>query len=274
MTKVREYHRPETIDQALKLLARADIDTAPMGGGTHVSQQSGVQPEAVVDLSALPLSYIARDGAFLRIGALTRLHEISQDPALRGFAGGLVAEAARLSDSSLLRNQATLAGTILSPTGVELVSALLVLDAQVQLQSAAGPATRHISQIEPESCRRAILTEVILPEPPSGWRTRRERISRTPSDRPILSITAIALIIDGSISGCRIAVAGSELHPIRLRNLESALAGTPGRSEIIDAACSKDATLIDMQGSGAEYRRAMIPVLISRAVLGSSCRQR
>ena len=271
---MREYHRPETIEQALKLLARTDIDTVLIGGGTHLAHKSCPAPEAVVDLSALPLAYITIEGTVLRIGALTRLHELMNDSAVRVFAGGLVAEAARLSGSSLLRNQATLAGTILSPSGVELLSTLLVLDAQVLLRTADGPITRHISQIETEGCRRAILTEVVLSEPPSGWRIRRERISRTPSDRPIVSVTAVAQVMDESIAGCRIAVAGAELRPIRLRNLEIALAGVPGRPEIIDAACRKDSTLCEMQGSGAEYRSAMIPVLISRALLGSSCRQR
>lgn len=269
MRKLREYHRPETIEQTLKLLSREDLDTVPLGGGTQLTARSCGGPEAVVDLSALPLAYIVGDGAVLRIGALTRLEEISNNPALRGFAAGLVAESARLCCSSVLRNQGTLAGTILTPSGGELVSALLVLDAQVLLQTLEGPITRPISQLEPESCRRAILIEVLLPEPPPGSRIRRERIARTPSDRAILSVTATAQVIDGSIAGCRVAIAGAGLRPMRLRNVENALAGAPARAEIIDSACTKEAALIEMQDSSAEYRRAMIPVLISRAVLGS-----
>jgi CO/xanthine dehydrogenase FAD-binding subunit len=275
MRNLREYHRPETMEQALKLLSREDLDTALLGGGTYLAAQPCAGPEAVVDLSALPLAYIARPDAALRIGGLTRLEEISNDPTLRGFAGGLVSQAARLSCSSLLRNQGTLAGTILSPSGGELVSVLLALDALVLLQTLEGPVTRHISQLEgPESCRRAILIEVLCPEPPPGSRIRRERIARTPADRAILSVTAIAQVIDGSIAGCRVSVAGAGLRPMRLRNLETALAGAPARAEIIDSVSRKEAALIEMHDStlaGTEYRRAMIPVLISRAVLGSGC---
>ena len=34
MATIRSYHRPETLEDALALLARPDVVTAPLGGGT------------------------------------------------------------------------------------------------------------------------------------------------------------------------------------------------------------------------------------------------
>lgn len=276
MRNLREYHRPETIEHALKLLSREGLHAAPIGGGTQLAAQSFGGLEAAIDLSALPLAYIGTDGTALRIGALTRLEELSKAPALRAFAGGLVAEAARLTCTSLLRNQGTVAGTILSGTAnSELASALLVLDAEVQLQTFEGPIARHISHLleNPETCKRAILIEVRIPEPPFGSRINRERIARTPGDRAILSVTAVAQVVGGSIVECRIAVAGAGLRPMRLRNVETVLAGAAARADIIDSVLRKEVALLEMPDStlaSTEYRRAMLPVLISRAVLGSS----
>ena len=275
MRNLREYYRPETIDQALELLSREGLHAAPLGGGMQLAAESSGGTEAVVDLSALPLAYVATDGAVLRIGGLTRLEEMTRAPALRAFAGGLVAEAARLNCTSLLRSQGTLAGTIVSPgAGGELVSALMALDAEALLQTLEGPITRHISQLEnPETFRRAILIEVRLPEPPFASRIQRERIARTPGDRAILSVTVIAQVVDGLIVGCRVAVTGAGLRPMRLRNVETALTGATAQADVIDSVLKKEAASIEMPDSAlasAEYRRAMLPVLISRAVLGSS----
>jgi CO/xanthine dehydrogenase FAD-binding subunit len=222
------------------------------------------------------LAYVGTDGAALRIGGLTRLEELSKAPALVAFAGGLVAEAARLTCTSLLRSQGTLAGTILSRSANgELASALLVLDAEVLLQTLEGPITRHISHLleNPEACKRAILIDVRLTEPPFGWCINRERIARTPGDRAILSVTVVARVVDGSIVECRIAVTGAGLRPMRLRNVEALLAGAAARADIIDSVLKKEALLLEMPDNtlaSAEYRRAMLPVLISRAILGSS----
>ena len=279
MRNLREYHRPETIEEALRLLSQEGLDAAPLDGGTQLSAESRAGPEAVIDLSALPLAYVAMDGAVLRIGGLTRLEELSRAPALRAFAGGLVAEAAGLTCTSLLRSQRTVAGTILSrSTGSELLSALLVLDAEVLLHTLERRITCHISELleNLESCRRAILIEVRLPEPPLGSCFNRERIARTPGDQAILSVMAVAQVIGGSIAGCRVAVAGAGIRPMRLRNVESVLAGTPARADVIDSILKTELASIEMPDStlaSTEYRRAMLPVLISRAVLDRSCRQ-
>ena len=276
MANLREYHRPETIEHALQLLSREDLRAAPLGGGTQLAAESGRGLEAAIDLSALPLAYIAMDGAALRIGGLARLEELSKAPAVRAFADGLLADAARLTCTSLLRSQATVAGTILSPgANGELASALLVLDAETQLQTLEGPMTSSISHLleKPATCQRAILIEVRLPEPPFGSLIRRERIARTPADRSIVSVTVVAQMASGSIAACRIAAAGAGLRPMRLRNVETALAGAVARVDLIDSALKKEAALLELPDSplaSAEYRRAMLPVLISRAMLRSN----
>jgi CO/xanthine dehydrogenase FAD-binding subunit len=49
---ITEYHRPKTLEEALALLSRTEVDTAPMGGGSTLKKDT-LQPLAVVDLQAL-----------------------------------------------------------------------------------------------------------------------------------------------------------------------------------------------------------------------------
>ncbi|MCU0509991.1 MAG: FAD binding domain-containing protein [Anaerolineae bacterium] len=61
MTTHTEYHRPDSLEEALALLGRASPVTRPLAGGTRLSAGSR-PPAALVDLAALPLAEIARPG--------------------------------------------------------------------------------------------------------------------------------------------------------------------------------------------------------------------
>ena len=87
MANLREYHRPETVEHALKLLSREGLHAAPLGGGTQLAAESCRGLEAAIDLSALPLAYVTADSGVLRVGSLTRLEELSKTSAARGSPG-------------------------------------------------------------------------------------------------------------------------------------------------------------------------------------------
>ena len=63
-----EYHRPNKLDEALKLLERKQPVTVPLGGGTVLNAPSEEQV-AVVDLQDLGLGGIDKAGSTLKVGA-------------------------------------------------------------------------------------------------------------------------------------------------------------------------------------------------------------
>ncbi len=73
---IREYHRPQTLDEALTLLNQPD--TLPLGGGTLLSQSTSASVE-VVDLQALGLNTVKKLGNNLEIGATTTLQQLLED---------------------------------------------------------------------------------------------------------------------------------------------------------------------------------------------------
>ena len=58
LRELTEYHKPITLDEALKLLRRTRVKTVPLAGGTSLIPEAAPDVQAVVDLNALDLSFI------------------------------------------------------------------------------------------------------------------------------------------------------------------------------------------------------------------------
>ena len=111
------YLRADSLDHALA--EAAQTGAAIMAGGTTmVDLMRGdlTRPERLVDIGHLPgLDAIELDGPVLRFGALARMADAAEHPALlRGYPA--LAESLALAASQQLRNAATLGGNILQRT--------------------------------------------------------------------------------------------------------------------------------------------------------------
>jgi carbon-monoxide dehydrogenase medium subunit len=78
------------------------------------------------------------------------------------------------------------------------------------------------------------------------------------------------------IQSARVALTGASTHATRLSNVEAALAGQPGSRATIEAAARlAGADLEEINAdihASAEYRRAMIPVFVRRALAAALAR--
>jgi len=111
-----EYHAPESLDEALELLARCGPRAALLAGGTDVvpALKSGVLgKEHLVSLKRIRefRDIALGERGELRIGAFTPLDEIASSAAVRRHCAAL-AEAAGRAVSPLLRGRATLGGNL------------------------------------------------------------------------------------------------------------------------------------------------------------------
>src|SRR3954464_1752229 len=84
------FERPETVDEALDLIARHGSDARILAGGQSLlilMRQRLVQPAVVVSLSRLPeLRGIAARHDGVRIGAMATYRDVSRDQAVIGGA--------------------------------------------------------------------------------------------------------------------------------------------------------------------------------------------
>ncbi len=177
-----EYHRPETLEAALVLLARKNPATRPLGGGTHLSHYQG-DPIAVVDLCKLGLGKIERSGDFLNIGAVATLQEIEDSAETpQGLKMVLGLEA-----NYNLRQTATIAGTLVTGDGKSPVAcAFLALDAIVALE----PGEKHEPlrdwyDIQDSGTTSALMTGVTIP---LEVNLSYDFVGRSPSDIPMIGV--------------------------------------------------------------------------------------
>ncbi len=267
MLNLREIHKPTTINDALKLLQQPG--TVALAGGTALNTDKRRDVNAVVDLSALGLAFIKEANGAIAIGATTTLAAIAESPILRALANGVVAQAAHQSASSILRNQATIAGTIITEPDSVLVVAWLALDAQVTI---ARKDTRTVSLADFLAMRehhlmQALITEITVPM--KNPRASLQTVARTPSDKPIVSVVASAQIEKGIARDARIALGGVSEFAVRASASEKVLEGQSLNDVLIEKAASVATQGLtppsDFRGS-TEYRKEMAFVLTRRAL--------
>jgi CO/xanthine dehydrogenase FAD-binding subunit len=120
-----EYHRPQKIEEVLKLLARPSPQTYPLAGGSALNRPSA-ESFAVVDLQELRLDTVERRGNILQLGATLTLQTLLELPDLPPALQEVIQHEASYN----LRQVATVAGTLIAAGGRSpFTTALLALDA-------------------------------------------------------------------------------------------------------------------------------------------------
>ncbi len=250
---ITEYFRPQTLDEALALIERESL-TLPLGGGTLLN---GPHPKtfAVADLQALGFENISMRGKFLEAGASVTLQALAESPDLQESVRKVVLQEATFN----LRNQATIAGTLIAADGRSpLGCALLAMDAAVKLlpvdQSTSYGQLIHmragVSEGLPHLKKQLITQVTINTEVVFAF----EYIARSPADRPVVTAAAAAW----SSGRMRVVVGGWGAHP--------RLAFDAPESGGIETAVRSAAAEAGDQWATAEYRQETAVILAKRVV--------
>jgi CO/xanthine dehydrogenase FAD-binding subunit len=282
MSEIETYLAPRSLDEAVKALAGGEVTV--LCGGTDLAPQteSGQKEYAhsLVNIRRInKLSGIESTGDKIRVGALTTVAEIMEDPIINEFVPVLI-EAANHFASDQIRNAASIGGNICnaSPAG-DMIIPLLVLDACVELASWKGGAvqTRRVSLNEfitaPGKTVKKddeLLTFVTFAKPKATYVAR----FRKSGPRPALEISTVSIGIGGSLenklfNNVRVAMGAVAPTPVRSGRAEAALEGKPLGADTINAAVEgavKDATPIDDVRASAWYRDHLVRVFTKEAL--------
>jgi CO/xanthine dehydrogenase FAD-binding subunit len=188
MASIQAYHRPQTLTEALQLLARKEVRTALVAGGTSlVPELDAREVEEVVDLQDICPRAIELEGDRLAFDSLVRLQTLVDDERVPP----LLRDGAFREGPNTFRHQATVGGVIASAHWEsELLAALLVQDAVVTLETPDGRHTLtlgdYLSEIAGE-LQTAIITQVTVA---TGGQTGQARVARTPLDTAIVAALA------------------------------------------------------------------------------------
>lgn len=252
LRELTEYHKPATIDEAVKLLRRRKISTRPIGGGTALVAEAALDVQAVVDLSQLGLSYITPTDAGLEIGATTTLQALVDDAQVQAYADGVLVKAILDTASRNTREAATFAGSIVASDGKSpLLATLFALGALLTVRS---PRQQTVALEEFSPQPDTLILSVTLPALPADAHAAYEKVARTPADLPIVCVAALK-----SAELTRIALGGVGDQMLVID------ADTPTIDEAIELAQASIEPPTDYFAS-SEYRREMIGVLVKRVL--------
>ena len=184
MPTIRDYHRPATIEEALELLARDDVVTVPLGGGTTLNGLPKRVPGAVVDLQLLGLDEITYRDSTLVIGAMTTLSQLVSHEMTPAAIVGL----AKREAPNTIRNAATLGGTVGTANSESpLLAGLLAYDATVTIVGPDEQTEVDLADLLTDGSKsesRLIDSVQISVHGDAAW----ESTQRTPADTPIVLV--------------------------------------------------------------------------------------
>jgi aerobic carbon-monoxide dehydrogenase medium subunit len=273
-----ELAEPETVREAVEVLARLGGDARVVAGGTALlpAMRLGlVAPERLVSLDRIPgLSGIRVDKGALEAGAMTSLAALARDGSVRS-GWPLLAQAASRVATPAIRSTATFGGNLCyAEAAADPAPALLCLAAQVRVADSVGERVVPIREFftgfyETAVAPGEILTAVRVPAPPDGARSAYVKFCpRSAEDKPLIGVAALLVLDSGQrVADIRIALGAAAPTPIRAGRAEAALMGEALTDATVraaaDAAAEEAEPLSDLMGS-ADYRREMIRVWVRR----------
>jgi aerobic carbon-monoxide dehydrogenase medium subunit len=269
-----DYERAGSVDEALELLGR---DDAKLLAGGHsllpLMKLRLAQPALLVDIGRIEeLSYVRDAGEQLAIGALTRHHDVANDPLVQEHCP-IMSHAAGLIGDPQVRHRGTIGGSVAhGDPASDLPTVLLALDAELAVRGPGGetavPAADFFRGLfETALGPQDMLTEIRIPKLGNwtGWSYL--KFNRRAQDWATVGVAALVRRDNGKVEQASIALTNMGLTPLRATAVEDALAGSSAddaaaAAEKADEGASPPS---DTNASG-DYRRELSRVLTRRAL--------
>ena len=279
-----DYHAPESLDEALDLLADSGPDARILAGGQSLVPVLNfrlARPQVLIDINRIPgLAGIEDRGDRLVIGAMTRQREIETSDSV-ARAVPLLHEATRYVAHLPIRTRGTVGGSIANADpAAEDPAVAAALEATMVCRSRRGE--RRIAAagffvdvlttaLEPDE----MLVAVEFPGIPDGAGAAFAEISRRDGDFALAGVAAQITVSNGRVSDARIAACGVAPAPMRFRNAEEIVLDSAGEPETMDAAADAVAASCDPHDdvhASAAYRRQLAAAMTRRALNGAHAR--
>ena len=266
------YERATSIDDAIAKLAESG-GKAIAGGHSLVPLMKLrlSEPTKLVDISRIPgLSGIRDSGGKIEIGATTTHTDIAASKLLRDKCPMIAEAAAEIGDTQV-RNRGTIGGSIAhADPSADFPAVVLALDADIVIKGKKGARTVKASAFfrgfyDVDLAPGDLITAIqFAPIKSAAYAKLHQRASHY----AIVGAAAALTVKGGAIESARVALTGATTHAIRLPGVEKALAGKKAdgiAAAVQNAAADVADVNVDLHAS-EDYRKAMIPVFVRRAV--------
>jgi carbon-monoxide dehydrogenase medium subunit len=273
------YEAPNSLDQAVALLAKETGEARVLAGGTDLLVQMRtdiIDPVLVVDIKGIAeLRQIKEEGGGYRIGAAVTGAELKEHPKLKSIWPGIV-EAANLIGSTQIQGRATMGGNLCNGSpAADSVPALIAAGAKATI---VGPKGRRDIPVEdvmlaPRKLSLAkgeIIASFLLPAKPARTGEAYLRfIPRTEMDIAVVGC-GVCLTLDakGKCTAARVSLGAVAERPLLVAPAAAALVGSTVDDTALQklaAAASAACRPIDDKRGTKEYRIKVAGVLARRA---------
>ncbi len=217
------YRRPDTLEEALALLADNAGEAQVLAGGQSLMPTLNMRlssPEMLVDINRIAgLARIEERGNAIHIGALVRHREVAESDLIARRAP-LIASAMTHVAHMAVRNRGTTCGSLaLADPSAEMPAVAVLLNATIHLKSKAGPrdaAARDFFQglYTTDRGDDEMITGVTFPCAADDERFQFQELSRRHGDFSIVGIAVRGRSRNGRIEGVEAVVFGSEPAPL------------------------------------------------------------
>jgi carbon-monoxide dehydrogenase medium subunit len=273
-----EYHRAESVDDALALLARFGDDAKLIAGGHSLlplMKLRFVQPSHVIDVRRIPALADVRDtGSAIAIGAATTHAAVASSPHVQSALPAL-ADAAAIIGDPLVRNMGTIGGSLAhADPSADLPAVMLAYGATMVVRSSGGSRTIAADEFFVDVFTSALaagemLVEIQIPVPPPGTGSAYVKLPDPASGYAVCGVAAVVQTGGGKITSARVGLTGLASHARRLAAVEQALGGQAVGEATARSAAAHAAdglSFVDDARASAAYKANLARVYAERAI--------
>ena len=270
------YHRPESVQSAVKLLTDHGDDARVIAGGHSLIPLMKVRMTDIAHLIDLQdisdLKGVAVSGRSVTIGAMTTQHELIEDQAL-AKAAPIVREAALQIADPQVRYVGTVGGNVANgDPGNDMPGLMQCLDATYVL---AGPGgTREVQARDfYESAYftarddEEILTAIRFEAPDGGYAYEKQK--RKIGDYATAAAAVTLSMSGGSCTAASVAMTNLSDTPVYCEASVAALAGSDCGADAVSSAVAAMQEAIDPQEDNrgpVEFKRHVAGIMLRRAI--------
>lgn len=283
-----ELFEPATVEEAVRLLFMYGSRAKVLAGGVDLVMRMRLRqllPEYVISIQRIPgLDYVEHDTVTgLRIGALATMRAVEISTAAQQNGYRVLYEGISAITSVQVKVMGTAVGNLCVATpATDLGPPLFVLGAKLRV---AGTAPDKVIPIEEffVASEKSVLephemvTEILVPATPEGAGGAFLQMGKTKADIPKVNAAVMVTLTNNRCSDVRIALGSVAPTVIRTRKAEETLRGEQINEKAIARAAeiaAEEAKPISDVRSTAEYRKAMVKVLVRDALEKAIARAR
>lgn len=274
---ITEYLRPASLDEAWEHMRAGGGTVRVLSGGTDLTISAPAEVTTLVDLAdCLDHTIELRDDGSIRIGAMTTLTSMLDNPYLAGHASGVMAEMLADVGNPLLRNLSSIGGHVARGRLSDVVPVLIALNAAVGVYRGDHEAMPLSRYYEDEIHRTPnLVTDLVLPALTEPTASAFLRFARTAFDFPMLNVCCRASLDGRLVTDVRIVFGATPLLAQRASDAEAWVTehGLGDRPVATAARMARD-EIVTRTGwvASAEYRSHLVEVLTERCLIEVSRR--